>query len=253
MNARASLVDSWRAIEVVADDLESSLDVVFSGDVQNRNDNPLSLNSSTGRLRAGLQWDSPITRLQERNRYRQVLIEYQQAKRSYYQFEDNIWLTLRSQLRNIRLQQINFELQRYAVRIAAQQITINEDIRQINESLNQAAGPTAARDQVSALQDLLNSQNTFLGVWVFYEAQRRNLDQDLGTMQVDGEGLWIDPGPITAERFYLGNNAAWMQNGEQIISVEEVSPLNQVPPQTGGPIQMQVPLAEPIQAPAEIK
>ncbi len=253
MNARASLVDSWRAIEVVADDLESSLDVVFSGDVQNRNDSPLSLNSSTGRLRAGLQWDSPITRLQERNRYRQVLIEYQQAKRSYYQFEDNIWLTLRSQLRNIRLQQINFELQRYAVRIAAQQITINEDIRQINESLNQAAGPTAARDQVSALQDLLNSQNTFLGVWVFYEAQRRNLDQDLGTMQVDGEGLWIDPGPITAERFYLGNNAAWMQNGEQVISVEEVGPVTEISPQTGGPIQMQIPLAEPILPPGQIK
>ncbi len=32
-NARAALVDSWREIEVMADDLESSLDVVFSGDV----------------------------------------------------------------------------------------------------------------------------------------------------------------------------------------------------------------------------
>ncbi len=221
MNNRASLVDSWRAIEVVADDLESSLDVVFSGDMLNRNDNPLSLSSSTGRLRAGLQWDSPITRLQERNRYRQVLIEYQQAKRNYYQFEDNVWLTLRAQLRNIRLSQLNFELQRYAVRIAAQQILINEDIRQVNESLNQASGPTAARDQVSALQDLLNSQNTFLGVWVFYEALRRNLDQDLGTIQLDSEGLWVDPGPITGNRFYTGENAAWMQ--ETIPTAEPIN------------------------------
>lgn len=201
MNTRAGLVDSWRAIEVVADNLESTLDVVFSGDMQNANDNPLSLRGKTGRLRAGLQWDSPLTRMQERNQYRQVLIEYQQAKRAYYRFEDGIWQTLRSELRNIRYNQYNFELQRYAVRIAAQQITINEDLRQIRESLSLASGPTAARDSVSALQDLLNAQNTFLGVWVFYEAQRRNLDQDLGTIRVDENNIWVDPGSITSQAF----------------------------------------------------
>jgi hypothetical protein len=92
-------------------------------------------------------------------------------------------------------------LQRYAVRIAAQQITINEDLRQIRETLSLASGPTAARDSVSALQDLLTAQNTFLGVWVFYEAQRRNLDQDLGTIRVDSDNIWVDPGPITSEAY----------------------------------------------------
>ncbi len=203
MNARTSLVDNWRAIEVVADDLESFLDVVFSGDVQNRNDNPLSLQGNTGRLRVGLLWDSPLTRLQERNRYRQVLIEYQQNKRAFYVYEDSICQTLRALLRNIRFSQYNFELQRYAVRVAADQILVNEDLRQIRETLSQASGPTAARDAVSALNDLLQAQNTFLNVWVFYESQRRNLDQDLGTMQVDAEGIWNDPGSITAERYLV--------------------------------------------------
>lgn len=204
LNNRAALVNSWRAIEVVADDLESTLDVVFSGDVQNYGDNPLALRSSTGRLRAGLAWDAPITRLQERNRYRQSLIEYQQAKRSYYQYEDTVWTNLRTALRTIRLNQYNFELQRYAVRGATLQISINEDLRQIRETLSQASGPTAARDTVQALGDLVQAQNLFIGVWVNYEALRRNLDLDLGTMEVDGEGLWIDPGPIRAET--LGGN-----------------------------------------------
>ncbi len=207
MNTRAGLVDSWRAIEVVADNLESTLDVVFSGDMQNATDNPLSLRGKTGRLRAGLQWDSPLTRMQERNQYRQVLIEYQQAKRTYYRFEDTVWQTLRSELRNIRYNQYNFELQRYAVRIAAQQITINEDLRQIRESLSLASGPTAARDSVSALADLLQAQNTFLGVWVFYEAQRRNLDQDLGTIRVDENNIWVDPGSITSQAYGFAGGA----------------------------------------------
>ncbi|MFN9987718.1 MAG: hypothetical protein ACK52S_19375 [Pirellula sp.] len=205
MNARASLVDSWRSIETVADNLESSIDVIFNGDINNNSAGgvrPSLIGDRTnGRLRAGFQWDTALTRLQERNNYRQVLIEYQQAKRSYYRYEDSIWQSLRANLRNIRYNQYNFELQRYAVRIAAQQITINEDLRQIRESLNQASGPTAARDSVSALQDLLSAQNTFLGVWVFYEAQRRNLDQDLGTIRVNADNIWIDPGQITSAAY----------------------------------------------------
>ena len=55
---------------------------------------------------------------------------------------------------------------------------------------------TAARDVVSALGDLQNAQNDFLNVWVNYEVQRLNLDLDLGTMNLDPEGYWIDPGPI---------------------------------------------------------
>ncbi len=199
MNTRAAVVNSWRAIEVVADDLESTLDLTFSGDVQNVGDNPLALRSSTGRLRVGLQWDAPITRLQERNRYRQVLIEFQQARRSYYLFEDAVWNTLRTQLRSIRLSQFVFEQQRFALSNAAEQISINEDIRQINETLGQASGPTASRDAVGALTDLLTSQNTFIGTWALYESLRRNLDHDMGTLQIDGEGLWIDPGPIRAD------------------------------------------------------
>jgi hypothetical protein len=234
MNSRASLVDSWRAIEVVADNLESSLDVVFSGDLQNATDNPLSLRGKTGRLRAGLQWDSPLTRMQERNQYRQVLIEYQQAKRNYYRYEDGVWQTLRSELRNLRYNQYNFELQRYAVRIAAQQITINEDLRQIRETLSLGSGPTAARDSVSALQDLLTAQNTFLGVWVFYEAQRRNLDQDLGTIRVDSENIWVDPGPITSEAYGFGGGASggMLPGGEegQILWSEPTDSLEIAPP-----------------------
>lgn len=242
MNARAQLVDSWRSIEVVADNLESSLDLVFSGDMQNINDNPLSLRAKTGRLRAGFQWDTALTRMNERNQYRQVLIEYQQAKRNYYRFEDGIWQTLRSQLRNIRYNQYNFELQRYAVRIAAQQITINEDLRQIRESLNQASGPTAARDSISALQDLLNAQNTFLGVWVFYEAQRRNLDQDLGTIRVDAENIWIDPGPITSDIYGFSGQGAYCPPCAPDGSVQEfIEPMS---------MPMSQPVIDPVIQPA---
>ena len=200
MNARAGLVNAWRNIEFVADQLRGTLDVFFSGDIGNANPNqPFSLNSDTGRLRVGVQFDAPITRLAERNAYRQALIQYQQARRNYYQFEDSVARALRAELRTILTNQLNFEFQRRAVLIAAQQIDRNEDIRIDSELTNQGAGVTAARDAVSALSDLLDAQNNFLSIWVNYEVLRRGLDWDLGTLQLDSEGLWIDPGTIGEE------------------------------------------------------
>ena len=53
MNARAALVDVWRKIEVVANDLESDLDVVFSGDISTKDNNPVRFRGTTGRLQIG--------------------------------------------------------------------------------------------------------------------------------------------------------------------------------------------------------
>jgi len=210
-NARADLVNQWRAIEVVADDLESNLDIVFSGDVRNVGDNPLRLRSSTGQLRMGLQWDAPITRLIERNNYRAILIGYEQAKRDLYSFEDGVWQQLRSEIRQLQANQLTFELGRQAVGIAASQIELNTDIRGINEARNRSSGPTAARDAISALNDLLRAQNTLLDIFVNYEVVRRSLDLDLGTMELTPEGLWIDPGKLDPE--YLLTLSGTTQSG----------------------------------------
>lgn len=214
MNARAALVDSWRLIEFNADQLESSLDVIFSGDIQNHGDNPVALRGPTGRLRAGLQFDAPLTRLDERNRYRESLIQYQRARRDYYAFEDQISRGLRDSIRTIGLNRRNFELRREAVRVADLQIELNEARRRIRELSNAPSGETAARDAVSALSALLTAQNDFLSVWVTYEVLRRTLDFDLGTIQLDEDGMWIDPGAIGPEKGYPGikvdpNDPCW--------------------------------------------
>jgi hypothetical protein len=196
MNARASLVDTYRLIFFNADALQSSLDVTFAGDLRNVSDNPFDLGSRAGRLRVGLEWDGPFTRLRERNTYRQALIEFQQARRSYYAFEDAVSASLRDTIRIIDLNQLNFEERRIAVLSAIEQVVLNDEIQRYGEERGLATGATAARDAVSALTDLQEAQNLFLGIWVNYEALRIILDLDLGTMQLDGEGNWIDPGAI---------------------------------------------------------
>ena len=146
-----------------------------------------------------LRFDAPLTRLQERNTYRQALIEYQQARRNYYRFEDFVALSLRNTIRSIELNQVNFEERRVAVLSAIDQVVLNDQIQKLREERGQEAGVTAARDVVSALADLQTAQNDFLSVWLNYESQRLALDRDLGTMNLDTAGHWIDPGPVGGE------------------------------------------------------
>lgn len=200
-NARASLVDSWRLIYFNANALRSDLDIVFSGDISNLGDNPFRIRDTTGRLRAGVQFDAPLTRLSERNQYRQALIEYQQARRNYYQFRDRVSQGLRQRLRQMRLNELNFELRRAAVLVAISQV----DLTQLRlaqppqPGVETTVSPTQARDLVQSLGDLLNVQNDFLSVWVNHDVQHMGLEFDLGVMQLDAAGLRCDSGiPLRA-------------------------------------------------------
>lgn len=232
MNARAQLVDTWRLIEFNANALKAGFNVVLNGDVATVGDNPVDFRAATGRLRAGFEFDAPLTRLIERNVYRQSLIDYQQARRSYMLFEDTVSQSVRAILRTIELNQLNFEIRRSAILVAIQQVDL------AREKLSRPLKPgedaakygleraSIGRDLVSALNDLLSTQNEFLSVWVSYQVQRINLDLEMGTMQLDERGVWIDPGPI------IGNAASGGAAGGPIGV--EVSP-ELLPPETTDP------------------
>ncbi|MEA3342207.1 MAG: hypothetical protein U9R15_19755, partial [Chloroflexota bacterium] len=198
-NARAALVDTWRQIEVSANELESDLDIVFSGDMTTKDEHPLRFRGTTGRLRVGLEFDAPLTRLVERNDYREALINYQQARRAYYTYEDLISQNLRATLRVMGQDQLDFEILRTAVHIAVDQV--NQTWLALNEPPRPGAqgsnlGPTAARDLVNALSGLLDAQDTILDIWVENESRRMTLDLNLGTMRLDEQGMWVDPAEV---------------------------------------------------------
>jgi hypothetical protein len=238
MNARAELVDNWRQVQVASDGLQGFLSLVFDGDIRNVGDNPFNLRSTAGRLRAGVEFDAPLTRLSERNNYRRALIQYQQARRNYYGFEDGVAQLLRIHLRNITTNQFQFELQRLAVLQAAEQVMLNAFIDQESQR-RLTTRVTAARDVLQALQALLSAQNAYMDIWISYEILRLSLDYNLGTMQLDSEGKWIDPGVIGAE---YGQFDPWLWRSnefhgevipggiETLPPAKAAEPVHQLPP-----------------------
>ena len=198
MNARASLVDQWRNIEFVADQLESQLDLVFQGEVGSTGDRPFRFSSDTGQLQIGLQVDAPVVRVAERNDYRQSLIEYQQSRRQFYQFEDEVSRNLRLIIRNIDRNKVLFELNRQSIQVNIDAVELSRArlVQPPRPGDTSSFSDTTSRDLSDAITGLNNVQNQYVEAWVEYEVLRRTLDFDMGTMTLDSLGQWSDPGMI---------------------------------------------------------
>lgn len=253
MNARAAVVDRWRQIEVVANRLKAGLDVYFSGDLSTTDNHPLRFRGPTGALRVGLQFDAPLTRLEERNLYRETLIRYEQARRDYTAFVDRINQSLRNTLRTLRTTQLNLEVRRAAVLVSITQVDLARMrlLRPPKMNETSAVSATVGRDLVTAITGLLDAQNNFLGVWVDYETQRMNLDFELGTMQLDAAGMWIDPGAMTAGALGASATPEMIPPGpEQAPGAPEAEPGLFPPPPPPLPPAAPVPPAPPAPPPA---
>ena len=212
MNVRSNLVDQWRDIEIVADRLRSDLSVNVGGSISNEGQNPLNFSRRNARFSASVQFDAPLDRFLERNSYRQALIAYDQARRNYYSYVDDVHQQIRSAVRAIELAQIRFELQRDSVltsikRVHSAQLNLTKPP---TGSSRVGSVNTSAEALTNALESLLNSQNDVMSTWLQYQSRRMNLMLLMGVFNLDETGRWIDPGVIDANllRQYLSDIGA---------------------------------------------
>jgi outer membrane protein TolC len=245
-NARASMVDTWRLIEFNANALQAGLTVTLNGSIQTPgHHDPFDFRGELGQASAAISYSPPLTRLTQRNSWRQQLIDYQQNRRAMLTFEDGVSRNVRQLLRDMRQLRINLEIQRRAVAIAIRRVD------QTRELLSKPApptpagatptqlGPTAALNLLTALSDLRNTENNFISIWINYWADRMRLLREMGLMQTDETGVWIEESIADAVRRSGHQDeplppdvpAHWLQEGAE-------------PPPTAAPVQ------SPVQTPA---
>ena len=192
-NNRARLVDVWRKADLAKDDLRTDLDLVLSGNLGSDSMGSGHFESDNSSVSVGVELDTPLSKVRERNRYKASLLLYQQSRRSYLAFEDSIRRAFRQHKRLSDLFQLNFELNRAAVRGAIAQVDLAR--MRLDEppqpGKNSQFGATTARDLVNALNDLLDASNGFLQVWIGYKALEMRYAYDLGTMNLSSEGIWL--------------------------------------------------------------
>ncbi|GHT23798.1 hypothetical protein FACS189419_08230 [Planctomycetales bacterium] len=198
VNQRAELQDARRHIEIAADKLKGDMSFTFDGKLGTLDQDGLNLSSKTGTMMLGLSWDSPLTRHTEMLDYRRALIAYQDTYRNYYTYVDNVKADLREILRAMKINQIEFEIARNSILIAAKRVDYMQLQMEKPSERGTSIDTNTAENLNAALDTLMNSQNTFLETWVAYQTQRMQLELNLGTMMLDSRGHWIEEDKINS-------------------------------------------------------
>jgi outer membrane protein TolC len=189
---QAAVTDAWRKVLVAANQLRGDLNIVANASLLTPNDgrrNFFNFSGDLAQYSVGVQFDGPLNRQAERNAYRQAQIAYQQARRGYMQLSDRIELAVRRDLRQLELQQVNFEVARLTVISAARQL---EAARQQILRGREAGGGSSTLDILNALNALLTARNALAAGYINYEQLRVQLLLDLEALQLDPHGYPSD-------------------------------------------------------------
>ena len=184
MNQRGRVMDARRQIEVVANRLEAVLDLVADADLNSKDSNPVGFQRGLGSVRAGFRFTAPTDMIAERNAYNRQLVEYQRSRRAFIEAEDSVKLEIRRSYRQLELLRVNIDNDRRAVRLSA--LEYDQAAEQaLRDSRN-------ALSLLNALNRVLNAQNGLIFDWVSFESNRLNIFRDMGIMEIDPRGIWID-------------------------------------------------------------
>jgi outer membrane protein TolC len=191
MNQQAQVIDGWRQVAVTANQLLSEIDLVFSGNIASKpgSYNPFNFSSQASSYSVGMHFDSPLSRVQQRNAYRQSQISYQQARRSYMALQDQIERAIREDQRQIRAARLNFRLSQQNLVTTARQV---ESARETLLLAGRSADPAGTLSLIQAQDQVLTAQNALIGFWVTYETQRYRLLLDMEALQVDERGRYVN-------------------------------------------------------------
>jgi outer membrane protein TolC len=190
MNSRARVVDSYRAVEIAADQLESVLSVTASANLQTdpNVDNSFRFDGDRNQYNLGVSFDGPLNRFSERNQYRARQLDYQQQRRTYMSDEDSIVNGIRLNIRQLSTNRFNFLISRQQLIVAIRRV----EQAQFNLRTDTSSDSSVTQDVLRALQDLQDTKTNLISSWINYEISRIALFVDLESLQLDDQGVWIN-------------------------------------------------------------
>ncbi len=184
MNERGRLGDSWRAIKLAADELRSVVNVGASYSLPTETNKPFDCHDENATGRASLSIDLPLNRRDKRDGYRRALISYQSRRRGLTQLEDSIKEEVRSALRTLAEQRIQYPISVTQAALAAEQV--------ISVKLQLALGVEGVRgtDLLDAQESSRRALTSVANQRIGYIVDRAQLVLDLEGMSLDNTGMW---------------------------------------------------------------
>ncbi len=112
MNFRAQLYDAWRQLRVTANALKGVLNISVTNQYLTppTTNNPFAFLDQAKQFSLVLNAELPLIRINERNQFRQALINYQRQRRMLQYQEDYQKIQLRGDVRNLQVAYLSYQL-----------------------------------------------------------------------------------------------------------------------------------------------
>ena len=184
MNERGALADDWRDIKLAADELKSGLDLQASQRIGTDKNRPFGFSTDNANTRLRLAIDLPLNRKRDRNLYRRSLVNYNVGLRGLQQYEDNIKLNIRRQLRNLEQARVQYPISVSRAALAEEQV--------ISTRLQLVLGlpDVRALDLLVAYDDSRAALGEMVDRRIDYVKERANFALELEAMMLDDTGFW---------------------------------------------------------------
>ena len=184
--AIGEVYDAQRQVVVRADALRAGLTLGGSGRVADTDEDG-NLRFDRGQYAALLSLDLPAERTRERNEYRNSLLSLEQATRSVQSLEDQIKLSIRSELRTLLESRESLKIQAQSVVVAEKRVRSTTFFLQ--------AGRIEIRNLLEAQDALLSAKTGLTRSVVDYRIAELELQRDLDLLKVNEQGLWREFSP----------------------------------------------------------
>ena len=184
MNQRGFLADDWRQIKYAGDDLRSILNLNASQSIRTRGgeNKPFDFTFDESQTSLALSFDLPLNRRAQRNGFRNSLFSYQQTLRSVMALEDNIKLSIRRDLRELKLNGQQYDNDVAGAALASERVTGTE--------LEVRGGFATSRDFLESQQAYVQAISGVASGHINYIVGRLQLFLDLESLTVGDNGFW---------------------------------------------------------------
>jgi hypothetical protein len=189
MNARGQLYDAWRQLRVTANALKG----VFTVAVTNQYLTPPTTNNPFGFVDQAKQFslvlnaELPLVRVNERNNFRQALINYQRQRRTLQNTEDFLKYQLRNEIRQMQFNYLQYQVSKRNLILSVR--TKDQAFETIIAPPQPGAGGSQGAVQTTNLinfqQSVISNENNLVTIWYNYQTQRLQVYRDLGTLPYD--------------------------------------------------------------------
>ena len=194
MNTRAQLYDAWRQIRVKANALKGVFNVALTNQIFTppTTTNPFGFFSQAHQFSLVFNAELPLIRVAERNAFRQAIIAYEQQRRALMSEEDFIKNQLRSDIRAMQVNYINYDITKrnlvLNIRLkdqAFEQIIAPPQAATAQELARTANAATQTTNLINFQNTLFASETALITYYETYELARLTVYRDIGILPYD--------------------------------------------------------------------